>query len=218
MNQNPITILLVDDHDILRQSLKKALEEKPNVKVLQGACNGLDAVRLTEKHCPNIVIMDINMPDLNGIEAAKQIISKNPDIKIIALSMLCDEFNVKSMIQAGAKGFLLKTSSLEDLHTAILMVASGKSYLCPEALNIMMEDIQTPGDTKLLCPLQRLTLRERGVIQLIAEGYTSQEISEKLNISKRTVDVHRTNTMNKLKIHTIAGLTRFAVKEGLITL
>jgi two-component system NarL family response regulator len=211
-----ITILLAEDHNILRQSLKKALEEKPDIKILQESSNGLEAVLLAEKYCPNIVIMDINMPELNGVEATKQILSKNPDINILALSMLGDESSVRRMLQAGARGFLLKTASLDQLYEAVQFVAAGQPYLCTEALRIMMEDIQAPQSTNPFCPLERLTLRERGILQLIAEGRTSQGISIKLEISKRTVDIHRTNLMNKLNIHTIAGLTRLAVKEGLV--
>lgn len=218
MTDKKITILLADDHKILRHSLRKALEQHHELKVVEDTGNGLTAIQLADRFCPNLILMDISMPELNGVEATKRILKQNPDIKVIALSMMCDELTVQRILTAGAKGFVLKTCPFDELYDAIKKVASGERYLCAEALDYMMETIRNPPPDSINSLLDKLTLRERNVLQLIAEGNTSVNISEKLGISKRTVDIHRSNIMSKLNTKTIAGLTKLAIKEGLITL
>jgi DNA-binding NarL/FixJ family response regulator len=215
---NRISIILVDDHAILRHGLKQSLTQDENFIIIKETDNGRDAVKLVDKYCPDVVIMDINMPELNGIESTKQILLNNPDIKIIALSMHCDQIHVMRMINAGAKGFLLKTCSFDELRKAIYKVDSGDNYLCQEALNIVMESNLNPEFNATESPLSRLTIREKEVLQLIAEGNKSIEISEKLNISKRTIDIHRSNLMSKLKISNIPDLIRLSIKEKIIEL
>ncbi|WDP91150.1 MAG: response regulator transcription factor [Desulfobacter sp.] len=218
MVDKKIRILLVDDHEILRHSLKRALEQHPDLKVVGDTNNGLDAVRLVNLLYPKLVLMDISMPDLNGVEATKEIIKSHPDTNVIALSMMCDEYSVKRMLAAGANGFILKSCPFEELYNAIKKVNSGDRYLCSEVLDFVIETIQNPEIKETESMVEKLTLRELNVLQLIAEGNTSVEISNKLEISKRTVDIHRSNIMNKLNTRTIAGLTKLAVKEGLTDL
>lgn len=214
MKNAPLTLILVDDHSVLRHGLRNALEQKKNIRILGECDNGRDAVGLVEKMCPKVIIMDINMPELNGIETTRQIMAKCPDTKIIALSMLCDESSVMQMLDAGAKGFFMKTCSLEELYDAIQQVAAGKTALCEQAREIVVENALNPTEKR--SPVFRLTPREREILQLIAEGFTSKEIADKLSVTKRTVDIHRTNLTQKLNIKTIAGLTRFAVREGIV--
>ncbi|WDP89318.1 MAG: response regulator transcription factor [Desulfobacter sp.] len=218
MADKKITILLADDHEILRHSLKKTLEQHQEFKVVGDTNNGLDAVQLANLLYPKVVLMDISMPDLNGVEATKKIIKSNPDTNVIALSMMCDEYSVKRMLAAGARGFILKSCPFEELYNAIKKVNSGDRHLCSEALDFVIKTIQNPESEKIKSVAEKLTFRELNVLQLIAEGNTSIEISNKLEISKRTVDIHRSNIMSKLNTRTIAGLTKIAIKEGLTDL
>lgn len=209
-----ISVLIVDDHRILRDGLKASLEKDKKISVVHEAANGRDAVYLAEKFCPDIVIMDINLPDCTGIEATRQILSSNPAIKVLCLSMHTDKIHVTGMMKVGAAGFLTKTCSTAELARALHKVASGASYICDEVIDSVLDMVRTPLNHKeppLKNPLSR---RESQVLKLIAEGHTSATAAEILRISTRTVEQHRKNIMSKLGIKKTALLTKFAIRQG----
>jgi DNA-binding NarL/FixJ family response regulator len=213
-----IKIVLVDDHKIMREGIRAMLETENSLEVVSEAENGREALEIALDIKPDIIIMDINMPDMNGTEATRQIRKSCPETRIIALSMHSDRFIVTDMLQAGASGYLLKDCSGQDIITAIRTVHAGKNFLSPEITGVVIEDyIQKSSKENPKSPAQ-LTTKEREVLQLIAEGNTSKEISSHLNIATKTVDSHRINIMNKLDIHNIAELTKFAIRYGITDL
>jgi two-component system response regulator NreC len=212
-----LRILLVDDHQIVRQGLRTLLEKEPDMEVVAEAEDGRAAVRLTREVLPQVVIMDVAMPDLNGIEATRQIVHEFPDIKVIALSMHSDRRFVANMLRAGASGYLLKDSAFEELAQAIRTVAANRTYLSPEVSDIVVKDFlkgpqEAPSAYSLLSP------REREVLQLMAEGKTTKEIADRLHVSVKTVETHRQQIMTKLEIRSVAELTKYAIREGLASL
>lgn len=213
-----ITILLVDDHKILRQGLWTLLAKEPDMEVLAEADDGRDAVRLARDLSPQVVIMDVGMPDLNGIEATRQVLQESPDTKVIALSMHADRRFVANMIKAGASGYLLKDSAFEELATAIRKVVAGKTYLSHEISHVLVKDYIQGGAGDEASVFSVLTPREREVLQLMAEGKTNRQIAETLCVSPKTVDTHRQQIMKKLEIHNIVELTKYAIREGLSSL
>ena len=213
-----IRILLADDHTVVRHGLRSALEKEPAFEVVAEAENGRSAVALAHKHKPDVVLMDIHMPDLNGTEATRQIVSESPGIKVIALSMYSHKRYVLGMFEAGAAGFLIKNCSFEELARAVRTVADGKRYLNPEIAEVFVESALKPLSKEVTDSLYLLTPREREVIQLIAEGHTSKSIAEQLCISGRTVEAHRREIMRKLNVKSVAELTKFAVREGLTSI
>ena len=213
-----IKIVLVDDHKIMREGIRAMLDLENGLEVVSEAENGREALEIALDIIPDIIIMDINMPDMNGTEATRRIRKSCPETRIIALSMHSDRFFVTEMLQAGASGYLLKDCSGQDIVTAIRTVHAGKSFLSPEITGIVIEDyIQKSSKENPKSPAQ-LTTKEREVLQLIAEGNTSKEISSHLNIATKTVDSHRINIMNKLDLHNIAELTKFAIRYGITDL
>lgn len=208
-----IKIILVDDHKILRDGLKTIIEKKSNMVVISEASNGREAIKLCSKLSPDIVLIDMSMPDLNGIEATKQILKANPRIKIIALSMYSSKQFIQEMFRIGAFGYLLKDGDSEELITAITTVMHDKKYL---SKNIKQEylSLLKKGDSID----NELSSREKEVLQLIAEGKSSKKIGEMLFLSSKTVDVHRGNIMKKTKLYTISELTKLAIKKGLTSL
>jgi len=214
-----IKILLADDHEMLRKGLRSLIEHDKNFEVVGEAGNGRDAVRLTAKHKPDLVLMDLAMPDLNGIDATRQILQANPKVKIIALSMHTDSRMVDRILRAGAAGYLLKESAFEDLTQAILTIMKGGTYLSPMIARDVVENLRkTPPAAGHRSRLLALSEREREVLQMLAEGCTIKVIAGKLFISAKTVETHRTKVMEKLHLHSIAELTKFAVREGLTAL
>ncbi|MCM2266303.1 MAG: response regulator transcription factor [Elusimicrobiales bacterium] len=211
-------ILICDDHKIFREGLRALLEKQPGVKVVGGARDGIEAVKLTKELSPDIVIMDISMPGLNGIEAARKLSKVKKSARVIALSMHNDRKYVTEIIKAGARAYLLKDSAFEELMDAIKAVSCGRFFLSAGITSIVLDDyIKGPSrDPRSVFTL--LSAREREVLQLLAEGLRTKEISQKLSLSVKTVETHRKKIMEKLGIASIAGLTRYAVKEGLITL
>jgi DNA-binding NarL/FixJ family response regulator len=213
-----IKILLADDHRIIYDSLNPLLDKQTDIEVVGVADNGRKAVGLTRELKPDLVIMDISMPDLNGVEATIQIVSQCPEVKIIALSMNADRQYVKKMLAAGVSAYLTKDCSLDELIEAIRIVVAGKKYLSPEISSIVIEESLAKSSTKGSSASSELTLREREVLQLLAEGKSVNEVSIMLCLSIKTVHTHRTHIMDKLDLHSIAELTKYAIKEGLTPL
>jgi DNA-binding NarL/FixJ family response regulator len=211
-------ILLADDHKITRQGLRALLEKQQDMEVVAEAENGREAVRLAAELAPDVIIMDVTMPDLNGIEATKKILSESPDIKIIALSMHSDASFVTEMLKGGAVGYLLKDCAFEELARAIRTVIDDKTYLSPSISGVVVEDyVRRLSKTGFLAP-DILSNREREVLQLMAEGGSTKLIAQKLHISVKTVETHRRQIMSKLDIHTVAELTKYAIRKGLTSL
>jgi two-component system response regulator NreC len=213
-----IKIIVADDHKIVRQGLRTLLAAEPDMEVVAEADNGRVTLRLVQEHQPQVVIMDITMPDLNGIEATKQILAESPQIKIIALSMHSDSLFVLNMLKAGASGYLLKDCALEELVKAIRTVVAQKTYLSPGVSDIVIKDFVCGWSVPNSSAFSVLTTREREVLQLMAEGKTTNQIAYRLCLSVKTVEAHRKQTMNKLGIHSVAELTKYAIRQGLTSL
>jgi two-component system response regulator NreC len=212
-----IRIILADDHAIFRQGLRALLENQPRMEVLAEAENGREAVRLARELSPDLVIMDLTMPGLNGVEATRQITSASPKIKVIALSMHADQRRVGEMLAAGASGYLLKDSAFEELIQAINAVVEHGNYFSPPVIGpIVREYLKLCSREHSSGPA--LTPREREVLQLLAEGNSSKETAFLLHINVKTVDTHRQRIMKKLDLHNLADLTRYAIREGLTSL
>jgi DNA-binding NarL/FixJ family response regulator len=213
-----IKIILADDHQIVRHGLRSLLAAEPDMEVVGEADNGRAVVRLVQEKSPQVVIMDISMPDLNGIEATRQIISESPGVKIIALSMHSDSLFVLNMFKAGASGYLLKDCALEELVKAVRTVLSRKIYLSPGISDIVIKDFVIGWSPPDSSAYSILTTREREVLQLMAEGRNTNQIAESLCVSVKTVEAHRKQLMNKLDIHSVAELTKYAIRQGLTSL
>jgi len=213
-----IKVLLADDHKIVRDGLRNLLEKHSDISVSGEAEDGREALQLARKLSPDVVVMDIAMPELNGIEATRQILSEYPGVKIVALSMHSDRRYVSEMLKAGASAYLLKDCAFEELITAIRTIMKGKIYLSPGIAGVVIEDYIRKGLKPDSSVFSVLSDREREVLQLMAEGKTTKEVAAHLNVSVKTVETHRTNIMTKLDIHSIAELTKYAIREGLTTL
>jgi len=210
-----VKILLADDHQILRQGLRTLLEKERDVQVVAEAQDGRTAVRLAKELAPDMVIMDIGMPDLNGIEATRQIALEAPGVKIIGLSMFADRRFVVNMLKAGARGYLLKDCAFEELGRAIRVVMAHKIYLSPEIAHVVMQDLFYPASSREMSVFSVLTAREREVLQLMAEGNSTSQIANQLHVSVKTIETHRQQIMQKLNMHSVAQLTKYAIREGL---
>ena len=213
-----IKILLADDHKLLREGLRALIEEQRNMTVVAEAEDGRSAVRLATKLSPDIIVMDISMPGLNGIDATRQITAESPGIKVIALSMHADRNFVVEMFKAGAAGYLLKDCAFEELILAIRAVSSKKAYLSSKLSDTMIKDYVNLFPKKKLSAFSALTAREREVLQLLAEGKGTREVAAKLNVSTKTVETFRRLIMKKLDIHSVAELTKYAIRAGLTSL
>ncbi|RLB87714.1 MAG: DNA-binding response regulator [Deltaproteobacteria bacterium] len=209
-----IRLILVDDHNLFHQSIGQSLKKEERFTVVAQADSGESAIGLAAEYRPDIMIMDINMPDMNGMEATRQILAENAAIKILALTMHSEKPYVLGMLNAGAVGYLLKSCTYTELLAAIETVFYGKVYLSPDISHLVTNQVINP-DNFTTDDLLKLSPREREVLQLIAEGHTSREIGAKSGISSKTVDIHRNNLKKKLEIHTIAGLTKFAIARGI---
>ena len=217
MTMKPITVLLAEDHQIVREGFRALLEHESDIKVVGEAQNGREAVQLTRKLHPAVVVMDIAMPLLNGLEATRQIRKDFPATKVLVLSAHSDEAYVEKVMALGASGFLLKQTSSHVLAKAIRDVQSGKTCYTPPVSGRARERSLDPGATgKPANKANRLSSREVEVLQLIAEGKANKQVAAELGVSFKTVDKHRQHLMAKLDIHDIAGLTRYAVAEGII--
>jgi two-component system response regulator NreC len=207
----PIRILLADDHVIVRQGLRYILEEE-GFQVVGEASNGQEAIRLAEKLCPEVAVLDVGMPLLNGIDATKEIVKASPRTKTILLTMHSENHFVLNSLRAGARGYLLKERAAEDLVKAVAEVTRGGIYLSPSISRTVVQAYLTSSE---LDP-DPLSVRERQVLQLVAEGNTSKDVATVLGISVKTAESHRNHIMDKLNIHEVAGLVRYAIRNGLI--
>jgi len=210
-----IRLLLADDHKIMREGLKALVEKEADITVVGEAETGKETVSMVQKLSPNVVVMDIAMPDLNGIEAARKIIKANPNTKVVALSAHADQHFIREMMAAGASAYVLKDTAYEELIRAIREVMKGKKYLSSDIARGVLDTY-----VKLSRPLSEnpafvvLTDREREVLQLITEGKSTKEIAGEVAVSVKTIETHRRNIMEKLNLHSIAELTKYAIREG----
>jgi DNA-binding NarL/FixJ family response regulator len=211
-------VVVADDHTLFRSGLRALIDGFVGITVVGEAGDGREALRLVAEHRPDVVLMDISMPDLNGLEAAAQVVRDFPEVKVLVLSMHPDEAYVNRALKAGATGYLLKTASGPELEMAIRAVARGDLYLGPRVAKRVLPDYLTRrGDAEPPDAMERLTRRQREILQLVAEGRTSKQIAQHLGLSVKTVERHRADVMHRLDIHDIAGLVRWAVGHGLVT-
>lgn len=213
-----IRIILVDDHKLMRDGLHSLLDRQSGLEVIATAENGRTALQLVRKLKPDVVVMDISMPDMNGIEASRQILSEFPHIKIVALSMHSDRRFVEAMLRAGVSSYLLKDCPIEELSHALRAVMDNRTYLSQKIAGTVVKGYLaqlTKGDVS---SASLLTTREREVLQLIAEGQKTKKVADILHVSVKTIETHRRQIMEKLKLHSIAELTKFAIREGLTSM
>jgi DNA-binding NarL/FixJ family response regulator len=212
-----LRLLLADDHTVVRQGLRKVLEDRPEWEVVAEAGDGREAVRLAEIHKPDVAIVDVAMPLLNGIETTRQISRKSPTTRVLVLSMHADEAYVTQILQAGATGYLLKDSADVDLIQAVAAVAKGTSFFSPAIARVMLDDyVQKLAEKGVTDRYESLSEREREIFQLIAEGKANKEIAALLSISPSTVETHRARIMEKLDLHSAAEIVLYAVRRGVI--
>jgi len=213
-----IRILLADDHIVMRSGLRLLLERQPNLQVVAEAADGQEAVRLAAAEKPEVVIMDIAMPHLNGVEATRQIVTRNPEMAVVILSMHSDESYVLRSLKAGARAYLLKDSAEADLIAAIHAIQEGKSFFSPGVRRILKEDyVHQLAKLGVEDTYELLTPREREVLQLVAEGKSNKEVANLLNLSLYTVETHRTHILQKLNLHSVPELILYAVRKGIIS-
>lgn len=210
-----IRIVLADDHAIVRQGLSRAIDQEDDMEVIGQASNGRATIDLVRQLAPDILITDISMPDLNGVEATRQVLRECPAVKVIALSMHSSRQFVMEMFRAGAMGYLLKDCDYDELVKAIHTVAEGKVYVSSSIGDVIVEDLLNGRQAGAPTAFSLLTPREREVLQLMAEGNTTRQIARRLFISPKTVEAHRLRVMNKLDIDNVAQLTKYAIQEGL---
>lgn len=213
-----LRILLAEDHALVRAGFRVLLQSLTGIQVVAEAENGAEALELIDRHRPDVVLMDIAMPGLNGLEAAARAAKIAPEVKIIILSMHANEEYVLQSLKAGAKGYLLKDAGLSELELALEAVASGKTFLSPTISKHLIDAyVERTSTSHGMEPFSLLTSRQREILQLIAEGCTTKEIARKLDVGVKTVETHRTQLMQRLDIHDLAGLVRYAIRSGLAT-
>ncbi len=211
-----LKIMLVDNHRVMREGLRILIDSEKDMKVIAEADNGREALSISTKHRPDIILMDVMMPDMNGIEAARRIHSQFETVRVLALSMYDDRHYVAEMLRAGASGYLLKDCAFMELSRAIRTVAEGKFYLSPSISGMVIDEyikmLENGGGEETI---STLTSREREILQLIAEGKSTRDIATSINVSVKTVETHRYHIMQKINVTSIAELTKFAIREGL---
>ncbi len=212
-----IRLVLADDHHLVRQGIRALLEKSEDIQVVGEASNGREAVELVEQLAPDVLVMDIAMPLLDGIQAIEQVLAANADTQIVVLSMYSDKALVRQALKNGASGYLLKGSVVEELLLAVRAANKGEIYLSPAVSRSILADlIAAPANATAPDPFEQLTPREREVLQLIAEGHTNSEIAQQLNVSAKTVEKHRAGLMSKLDVHNLSELIRAAIKQRLV--
>jgi len=210
-----IKVILADDHTILREGLASLLRASPDIEVVAEAENGRETVRLARELEPDVVVMDVAMPDLNGVDATRKIARLAPRIKVLALSSYNDAVFVRGMLEAGARGYLLKDAAMTELRSALQAVQQGRIYLSPSVDDGSIAEQQSARSGVATCPL---STREREVLQLVAEGKSSALIADTLHLSERTIETHRKRIMDKLGLRSVAELTKYAIREGITSL
>jgi two-component system, NarL family, response regulator NreC len=214
-----IRVFVADDHAIIREGLQVMLGNQPDIEVLGTATNGREAIRLVDKYDPDIAVIDISMPELNGIEAIQQMLPRHPHLKIVVLSIHETKPYVFRALKAGARGYLIKETAGVEVVEAVRAVYRGETYLSQRISDLLtvvsFQKLESPYEVS---PLEKLSPREREILQLVAEGNTSQQIAEHLSISSKTVDTYRSRLMHKIGVDDVAGLVRFAIQHGVISL
>lgn len=214
---NLISILLVDDHPLVRAGIRALLEKLPEVEVTGEATDGREVLRMIREHQPDVVLMDIAMAGLNGLDATARISAEFPGVRVVILSMYADEEYVRQAINSGAAGYLVKGSAAAELENAIATVARGEKYVTPLVSTHIARDLAGHLTTER-AGIERLTSRQREILQLIAERHNTKDIAQVLSISVKTVETHRAQLMDRLGIHDVPGLVRFAIRAGLVSL
>lgn len=212
----PIRVILADDHTLVRAGIRALLEKLPAVEVLGEASNGREVLELVKTHQPDVVLMDITMPGLNGLEAAARMAKEFPNVRVLILSMHDNEEYYWRALKAGAAGYLLKKAATAELAVALQQVMAGEIYLSQEISARLLKKFPSQRMTDLKSPLEQLTVRQREILQLIAEGQNTKQIAELLKVSPKTVEYHRMKLMTGLNVHDVPGLVRFALRVGLI--
>lgn len=212
----PIRVVLADDHVLIRAGLRALLHSLPNIEVIAEASDGHEAVEVIARHQPDVVIMDIGMPGLNGVDSTRRIVKQFPSTRVVILSMHANEEYVGRALEAGAMGYLLKGAEPAELELVFKAVMRGETYLSPSIAKHLVQDYLSHRKEKTQ-PLPDLTGRQREVLQLIAEGCSTKDIANKLKLSVKTVDTHRSELMHRLDIHDVAGLVRYAIRTGLVS-
>ncbi len=212
-----IKIILVDDHKILREGICSLVKGFPDMEVIGEAADGISALKLVDDLSPDVVIMDISMPELNGIDATRRIIAEHPEVKVIALSMHYDKQFVSEIFKAGASGYLLKDCAFDEMEHAIRVVIDNKTYINPQIASLVVESLvnQPASTTTNTQTFSLLTKREKEILQLIAEGNSTKQIASQLSVSAKTIESHRRQVMGKLNIRNVAELTKYAIREGI---
>lgn len=213
-----IRVIIAEDHNLVRQGIRALLEQSGEVHVIAEAATGDEAVKLTEQHKPDVVIMDLSMPRMDGAQAAERIVDMKLSTQVIILSMHADTTMVQQLLRRGVKGYLLKDAVTDELLLAVSSVSQGKLFLSPTISDSVMTMLLSPPDANAATSAELLTSREREVLQLVAEGHTNNAIAELLSISVKTVEKHRANIMSKLEVNDLASLIRVGIKQGLILL
>jgi len=215
-----LRVLLVEDHALVREGIESLLRGDPDMEVVGRTGSGQAAIVMARQITPDLVIMDVVMPDMNGIETARQIVHDNGAVKILALSMYDNQAYISHMIEAGARGYVLKTSAFDELSRAIRVIMEGEIYLCSSITSVIVKDylakLHVGSSAPAAAPV--LSAREREVLRMISEGWSGKEIAREIGVTPKTVESHRLHIMSKLKIHGVAELTRYALREGLTSL
>ncbi len=217
-NRMSIRVLLSDDHRIMREGLRSLLEKEPDIELVGEAEDGRSTLELASRLKPQVVVMDISMPDLNGIDATRKLLEKLPSVKVLALSMHTDQRFIEGMLRAGATGYLPKDCASEELVRAIRTVLSNQTYLSPSIADVVRRDYLSQRRGADISVSYVLTEREREVLQLMAEGKNTKEIASRLQVSVKTIETFRQHIMKKLDLHSLAELTKYAIREGLTSL
>jgi len=211
-----LKIMIADDHNIVREGLRMILDREPDMEVVAEAENGLTALILAEEFSPDLVLLDICMPGLNGIEIAQQLLKKEPNLAVLILSMCAEKEFVIEALSAGAKGYLLKDCVATDLVVAIRNILAGGIHLSQKVAELIVKEYIQPGPDPEACTKDTLSPREAEILRFIANGKNTKEIAYALNLSTKTIETHRQNLMNKINIHSIAGLVKYAIREGIV--